>query len=59
MGVVLLFLCTCDRYKMEVSVSAGDLMQLDGTLDESVLIGDKYTPVTRTKRYYILIITIH
>ncbi|XP_026485114.2 MFS-type transporter SLC18B1-like isoform X1 [Vanessa tameamea] len=51
MGVVLLFLCTCDRYKMEVSVSAGDLMQLDGTLDESVLIGDKFiTPATRTKR---------
>ncbi|CAH2262331.1 jg26874 [Pararge aegeria aegeria] len=50
MGVVLLFLCTCDRYKMEVSVSAGDLMQTDGTLDESVLIGDKYiVPLIRTK----------
>ncbi|XP_023933722.1 MFS-type transporter SLC18B1 [Bicyclus anynana] len=50
MGVVLLFLCTCDRYKMDVSVSAGDLMQLDGTLDESVLIGEKFiAPTTRTK----------
>ena len=52
MAIVLLFLCTFDRYKMEVSVSAGDLMQLDGTLDESVLVGDKYLPqTTRTKRY--------
>lgn len=52
MAVVLLFLCTCDRYKMEVSVSAGDLMQLDGTLDESVLIGEKYiVPATRPRRF--------
>ncbi|XP_034841523.1 MFS-type transporter SLC18B1-like [Maniola hyperantus] len=50
MAVVLLYLSTCDRYKMEVSVSAGDLMQLDGTLDESVLIGDKFiVPPARTK----------
>ncbi|XP_038209175.1 MFS-type transporter SLC18B1-like [Zerene cesonia] len=49
MFVVLIFLWTCDRPKMEVSVSAGDLLQLDGTLDESVLIGEKFIPTTRPK----------
>lgn len=48
-----MFLWTCDRsYKMDVSVSAGDLLQIDGTLDESVLIGDKF-PAPREKRYYL------
>ncbi|XP_072935433.1 MFS-type transporter SLC18B1-like [Epargyreus clarus] len=51
MVIVLLFLWTCDRTsKMDVSVSAGDLLQLDGTLDESVLYGDKFIlPPTRPK----------
>ncbi|KAG6448008.1 MFS-type transporter SLC18B1 [Manduca sexta] len=50
MLMVLMFLWTCDRsYKMDVSVSAGDLLQLDGTLDESVLVGDKYIAPERTK----------
>ncbi|CAG9576127.1 unnamed protein product [Danaus chrysippus] len=50
MVAVFLFLFSCDRSKMEVSVSAGDLVQLDGTLDESVLIGEKFMqPATRTK----------
>lgn len=43
--LMILFTCTFDRtYKMDVSVSAGDLLQIDGTLDESVLIGDKFPP---------------
>lgn len=52
MVVVLLFLWTCGMpSKMDVSVSAGDLLQLDGTLDESVLVGDKFLPPpVRTKR---------
>lgn len=53
MLIVLVFLWTCDRsYKIvDVSVSAGDLLQLDGTLDESVLVGDKFLPPpVRTKR---------
>ncbi|KPI93562.1 MFS-type transporter C6orf192 [Papilio xuthus] len=51
MLVVMLYLWVCDRSsKMDVSVSAGDLLQLDGTLDESVLIGDKYImPPPRVK----------
>lgn len=50
MILVLMYLWTCDRgYKMDVSVSAGDLLQLDGTLDESVLVGDKYMPPVRVK----------
>ncbi|XP_063837708.1 MFS-type transporter SLC18B1-like [Ostrinia nubilalis] len=51
MVVVCLFLWTCDMSsKMDVSVSAGDLLQLDGTLDESVLVGDKFLPPpVRTK----------
>ncbi|CAG5036397.1 unnamed protein product [Parnassius apollo] len=51
MVIVLLYLWTCDRVsKMDVSVTAGDLLQLDGTLDESVLFGDKYImPPPRTK----------
>ncbi|KAJ0181380.1 hypothetical protein K1T71_003465 [Dendrolimus kikuchii] len=50
MVLVLLFLWTCDRTsKMDVSVSAGDLLQIDGTLDKSVLIGDKYMPQERVK----------
>ncbi|XP_059049147.1 MFS-type transporter SLC18B1-like [Achroia grisella] len=50
MLMVLIFLWTCERSsKMDVSVSAGDLLQLDGTLDESVLIGDKYMPPPRVK----------
>lgn len=49
---MLMFTWTCDRSsKLDVSVSAGDLLQIDGTLDESVLIGDKFLPPTRTKRY--------
>ncbi|XP_041974149.1 MFS-type transporter SLC18B1-like isoform X2 [Aricia agestis] len=50
MAVLLCFLCTCDRYKMEVSVSAGDLLRLDGTLDESVLIGEKFMIPTTTRQ---------
>lgn len=52
MLVVMVYLWVCDRSsKMDVSVSAGDLLQLDGTLDESVLIGDKYImPPPRVKR---------
>lgn len=52
MVIVFFYLWTSDRDpKMDVSVSAGDLLQLDGTLDESVLIGDKYLPPTpRVKR---------
>ncbi|KAI5642354.1 major facilitator superfamily domain-containing protein [Phthorimaea operculella] len=42
MLIVLFYLWISDREKLDVSVSAGDLLQLDGTLDESVLIGDKY-----------------
>ncbi|XP_060810410.1 MFS-type transporter SLC18B1-like [Amyelois transitella] len=50
MLVVLIFLWSCERAsKMDVSVSAGDLLQLDGTLDESVLMGDKYNPPMRVK----------
>ncbi|XP_026323655.1 MFS-type transporter SLC18B1-like isoform X2 [Hyposmocoma kahamanoa] len=50
MFIVILYLWTADREKLDVSVSAGDLLQLDGTLDESVLIGDKYImPPPRTK----------
>ncbi|XP_075981386.1 MFS-type transporter SLC18B1-like [Anticarsia gemmatalis] len=48
--LMLMFTCVCDRTsKMDVSVSAGDLLQIDGTLDESVLLGDKMPP-PRTKR---------
>ncbi|CAH0698792.1 unnamed protein product [Spodoptera exigua] len=50
MVMMLMFTWTCDRSsKMDVSVSAGDLLQIDGTLDESVLIGDKFLPPPRTK----------
>ncbi|XP_049887797.1 MFS-type transporter SLC18B1-like isoform X2 [Pectinophora gossypiella] len=52
MLVVLLYLWSSDREKLDVSVSAGDLLQLDGTLDESVLIGDKYIlPPPREKSH--------
>ncbi|CAH0698791.1 unnamed protein product [Spodoptera exigua] len=52
MVMMLMFTWTCDRSsKMDVSVSAGDLLQIDGTLDESVLIGDKFLPPPRTKRW--------
>ncbi|XP_050665572.1 MFS-type transporter SLC18B1-like isoform X2 [Leptidea sinapis] len=49
MLLVIIYICICDRPRMEVSVSAGDLLQIDGTLDESVLIGEKYLPTTRPK----------
>lgn len=41
---------------MDVSVSAGDLLQMDGTLDESVLIGDKFPPpkARRYKMFYFV-----
>ncbi|CAB3221001.1 unnamed protein product [Arctia plantaginis] len=55
--LMILFTCTFDRtYKMDVSVSAGDLLQIDGTLDESVLIGDKFPPPRtreKSRRYGI------
>lgn len=58
MMIVMLYLWTEDREKLDVSVSAGDLLQLDGTLDESVLIGDKYIMAPpRTKRYFCLSFT--
>lgn len=50
MVLVFMFLWIYDRTsKMDVSVSAGDLLQIDGTLDESVLIGDN-VPTQRVKR---------
>ena len=55
-----MFTWTCDRSsKMDVSVSAGDLLQIDGTLDESVLIGDKFLPPPRTKRYLHYLLPRH
>lgn len=52
MMLVVVFLWVCDRDgKLDVSVSAGDLLQGDGTLDGSVLIGDEFSPATqRAKR---------
>lgn len=49
------FTCIFERSsKMDVSVSAGDLLQIDGTLDESVLIGDKCpAPREKSRRYGI------
>ncbi|XP_063633682.1 MFS-type transporter SLC18B1-like [Cydia splendana] len=48
MLMVVVFLWTSDRAsKLDVSVSAGDLLQVDGTLDGSVLIGDEYPPATQ------------
>lgn len=53
MLMLLIFLWTYDRKSaMDVSVSAGDLLQLDGTLDGSVLIGEEFQQLTpRAKRY--------
>ncbi|XP_028037700.1 MFS-type transporter SLC18B1-like [Bombyx mandarina] len=44
MVLVLMFVWIWDHTgSLDVSVSSGDLLQLDGTLDESVLVGDKFT----------------
>lgn len=56
MAVVLIFLFTYDRRrdnKLDVSISSGDLLQQDGTLDSSILIGEEYEPLTpRVKSRY-------
>lgn len=57
MVVVLLFLWLYDRSedsKLDVSTSAGDLLQHDGTLDSSVLIGDEYRPLTPQHKRWVL-----
>lgn len=51
MLMVLVFMWTCDRSKMDLSVSAGDLLQMDGTLDKGVLTGEDLIPASRPKRY--------
>ncbi|CAH3980264.1 MFS-type transporter SLC18B1-like [Pieris brassicae] len=47
--MVLVYMWTCDRSKMDLSVSAGDLLQMDGTLDKGVLTGEDFIPASRPK----------